>query len=139
EGGKFRGDPETRLLDPTCGSGTFLLMAISAIRANSLAQSMDEGELLRKICHNVVGIDLNPLAVIAARTNYLLALGSLLQHRGDEPLEIPIYLADSIMTPSRGVDDLFEAEKVRVWLSIGKVELPRRLATQDGVTTLTNL
>jgi hypothetical protein len=139
EGGKFRGDPETRLLDPTCGSGTFLMMAINAIRANSLAQSMDEGELLRKICHNIVGIDLNPLAVIAARTNYLLALGPLLKTRGKEPLEIPVYLADSVMTPSRKDHDLFEQEKVRVWLSIGKVEIPRRLATQDGVTTLTNL
>ena len=62
EGGKFRGNPDTRLLDPGCGSGTFLLMAINAIRQNSIAQSMDEGELLRKICHNIVGIDLNPLA-----------------------------------------------------------------------------
>jgi len=114
-------------------------MAINAIRRNSIAQSMEEGELLRKICHNVVGIDLNPLAVIAARTNYLLALGPLLKHRGKEPLEIPVYLADSIMTPSRGGFDLFEQEKVRVWLSIGKVELPRRLATQKGVATLTHL
>jgi len=139
DGGTFRGDPKKRLLDPACGSGTFLLLAINAVRRNSIAQSMDEGVLLRRICHNIVGIDLNPLAVIAARTNYLLALGPLLKHRGREPLEIPVYLADSIMTPSRGTDSLFEAEKVRVWLSIGKVELPRRLATQDGVATLTNL
>jgi SAM-dependent methyltransferase len=139
DGGNFRGDPEKRLLDPACGSGTFLLMAINAIRRNSVSQSMDEGKLLRKICHNVVGIDLNPLAVIAARTNYLLALGPLLKHRGKEPLDVPVYLADSIMTPSRGGDNLFEQERVRVLLSIGKVELPRRLATQDGVATLTNL
>ena len=86
DGGRFRGDPDVRLLDPTCGSGTFLIMAINAIRSNSRAQSMDESDLLRKICHNVVGIDLNPLAVIAARTNYLLALGPLLAHRGKEPL-----------------------------------------------------
>jgi len=101
---------------------------------------MEEGELLRKICGNIVGIDLNPLAVIAARTNYLLALGPLLKHRGKEPLEIPVYLADSVMTPSRGdTHDLFETDKVRVWLSIGKVELPLRLASQRGVATLTHL
>ena len=139
EGGKFRGDPETRLLDPACGSGTFLVMAINAIRDNSMAQSMDESELLRRICHNIVGIDLNPLAVIAARTNYLMALGPLLKHRGKELLDIPIYLADSIMTPSRKDYDLFEQERVRVWLNIGKVEVPRRLATQEGIATLTHL
>jgi hypothetical protein len=140
DGGKFRGDPDTRLLDPTCGSGTFLIMTINAIRANSISQSLDPSDLLRRICQNVVGIDLNPLAVIAARTNYLLALGPLLKSRGKEPLEIPVYLADSVMTPSRGdADSLFESDKVRVWLSIGKVELPLRLASQRGVAALTQL
>jgi hypothetical protein len=140
EGENYSGRPDKRLLDPTCGSGTFLIMTINAIRRNRAAQTMDQGELLRTICGNVVGIDLNPLAVIAARTNYLLALGPLLQHRGKEPLEIPVYLADSVMTPSRGdSENLFEQDKVRVWLSIGKVELPLRLASQRGVAALTNL
>ncbi len=140
DGGRFQGDPQKRLLDPTCGSGTFVVQTINTIRTNSIAQSMEPGELLRTICQNVVGIDLNPLAVIAARTNYLLALGPLLKHRGEEPLEIPIYLADSVMTPSRGdTHDLFESDKVRVWLSIGKVELPLRLASQRGVAALTHL
>ncbi len=140
DGGKFRGDPHKRLLDPTCGSGTILIQTINAIRANSVAQSMDQGALLRTICQNVVGIDLNPLAVIAARTNYLLALGPLLAYRGEEPLEIPVYLADSVMTPSRGdAANLFEQDRVRVWLSIGKVELPLRLASQRGVAALTQL
>lgn len=139
DGGKFRGDPRKRLLDPACGSGTFLLLAIKATRENAVAKSIPPGELLRTICTNIVGIDLNPLAVIAARTNYLLALGPLLQHRGKEALEIPVYLADSIMTPSRSGSNLFEAEKVPVLLSIGKVELPRRLATQEGVAKLTEL
>ena len=35
-------------------------------------------QLLESILANVVGYDLNPLAVISARTNYLLALGDLL-------------------------------------------------------------
>lgn len=140
DGGRFQGDPQKRLLDPTCGSGTILVQTINAIRTNSISQSMEPGELLRTICQNVVGIDLNPLAVIAARTNYLLALGPLLKFRGTEPLEIPVYLADSVMTPSRGdMHDLFETDKVRVWLSIGKVELPLRLASQRGVAALTHL
>jgi hypothetical protein len=139
DGGKYRGEPDVRLLDPACGSGTFLMMAINSIRNNSIAQSIDGGILLRKICQNVVGIDLNPLAVIAARTNYLLALGSLLKSRGKESLEIPVYLADSIMTPSRAGDGLFEQEVVRVWLNNQYFRIPRRLATQEGVAKLTEL
>src|SRR5437660_958833 len=47
---------------------------------------------------NVIGFDLNPLAVMAARTNYLIAIRDLIGH--SNKVEIPIYLCDSIMTPS---------------------------------------
>ena len=57
-----------------------------------------EDELLKKILSNIIGFDLNPLAVMAARTNYLMAIRDLLRHAGD--VELPVYLCDSIMTPS---------------------------------------
>jgi hypothetical protein len=98
----YVGDPDKRLLDPACGSGTFLVMAISRIRSwydeNRERRRYDEGELCRKILSNVIGFDLNPLAVMAARTNYLIAIRDLVS-RVDK-VEIPIYLCDSIMTPS---------------------------------------
>jgi hypothetical protein len=58
----------------------------------------DEGELCRKILNNIVGFDLNPLAVMAARTNYLIAIRDLI-NRVDKT-EIPVYLCDSVLTPS---------------------------------------
>ncbi len=57
-----------------------------------------EGELCQKILNNVIGFDLNPLAVMAARTNYLVAIRDLVRYV--DRVEIPIYLCDSIMTPS---------------------------------------
>ena len=99
---EYEGDPDKRLLDPACGSGTFLVVAINRIRhwyeANREACRYDEGELCRKILANVVGFDLNPLAVMAARTNYLIAIRGLLSHAGQA--ELPVYLCDSILTPS---------------------------------------
>jgi SAM-dependent methyltransferase len=104
----YEGDPDKRLLDPACGSGTFLVMAINRIRrwydANREKCAYDEGELLKKILANVIGFDLNPLAVMAARTNYLVAIKDLIRHV--EGVEIPVYLCDSIMTPSE-YGDLF--------------------------------
>jgi hypothetical protein len=94
----YDGDPNKRVLDPACGSGTFLVMAISKIRAYADKHLIPKHELLGKILDNVVGFDLNPLAVMAARTNYLLALRELLKLGGE--IEIPIYLCDSIMTPA---------------------------------------
>ena len=49
-------EPGDVVVDPACGSGTFLLLAIKAIRNNHAAQDMDQGLLLRTICHNIVGI-----------------------------------------------------------------------------------
>lgn len=99
---EYVGDPDKRLLDPACGSGTFLVMAINRIRRwydeNREQARFDEGDLCRKILSNVIGFDLNPLAVMAARTNYLIAIRDLVGHV--DKIEIPIYLCDSIMTPS---------------------------------------
>ena len=39
---------------------------------------------------------MNPLAVLAARTNYLIALGKLIKYKRGE-IEIPVYFADSIL------------------------------------------
>lgn len=104
----YEGDPDKRLLDPACGSGTFLVMAINRIRhwyeVNREKCAYDEGELLKKILANIVGFDLNPLAVMAARTNYLVAVKDLIRHVGN--IEIPVYLCDSIMTPAE-YGDLF--------------------------------
>jgi hypothetical protein len=104
----YEGDPDKRLLDPACGSGTFLVMAINRIRrwydANREKCAYDEGGLLKKILANVIGFDLNPLAVMAARTNYLVAIKDLIRHV--DTVEIPIYLCDSIMTPAE-YGDLF--------------------------------
>ncbi|MFH1538874.1 MAG: N-6 DNA methylase, partial [bacterium] len=99
---EYTGDPDKRLLDPACGSGTFLVMAISRIRRwyheHREECRFNEGDLCRRILSNIIGFDLNPLAVMAARTNYLIAIHDLISHV--DTVEIPVYLCDSIMTPS---------------------------------------
>jgi len=98
----YTGDPNKRVLDPACGSGTFLVMTINRIRhwydQNRENCRFDEGELCRRILSNVIGFDLNPLAVMAARTNYLIAIRDLIG-RVDK-VELPVYLCDSVLTPS---------------------------------------
>jgi len=132
-------DPRKRYLDPACGSGTFLVLIIRFIRrfAEEHLGHIGEPALLNLILQNVVGFDLNPLAVISARTNYLLALGDLIQHRTTE-INIPIYLADSIMTPSEGAD-LQSYGKFRFNTAVGEFELPKSLISAQYVDSLANL
>ncbi|MEM5812073.1 MAG: N-6 DNA methylase [Candidatus Aenigmatarchaeota archaeon] len=92
----YDGNPNKRVLDPACGSGTFLVLAIKRIKEYADEYFLDKRELIQKIINNVKGIDLNPLAVLASKANYLIALSDLLRYRPREGIEIPIYLADSI-------------------------------------------
>jgi hypothetical protein len=92
---------DLRLLDPACGSGTFLVLAISRLRGYIEEHWIDRNSALRKIVKNIVGFDVNPLAIIASRVNYLIALGDMLREKGSETIEIPVYLADSILIERR--------------------------------------
>jgi len=86
-----------RILDPACGSGTFLCNAIHIAREELENKGEPLGQILDFIVNNVVGVDVNPLAAIVARANYLIALGDLTQL--GKPIVIPVYVADSMRIP----------------------------------------
>jgi hypothetical protein len=85
-----------RMLDPACGSGTFLTNAIRIFR-NELAEARTE-TVLHTILTCICGLDINPLAVIIARANYVIALGDIL--RAGTKITIPIHLSDGVKIPS---------------------------------------
>lgn len=95
----YDGNTLKRFLDPATGSGTFIVLAIQRAREFGKINHEPPLETAKRIIANIWGFDLNPLAVIAARTNYLFALGSLVEELSS--FEIPIYLADSVLWPKR--------------------------------------
>jgi hypothetical protein len=90
----------------------------------------------RSIVRDVVGFDLNPLAVIAARTNYLLALGPLLREL--PRIEIPVYLCDSILAPT-GTDVGLLGEEFELRTSVGVFRIPEHIVASGQLSTLTGL
>ncbi|NLX98341.1 MAG: N-6 DNA methylase [Rhodopirellula sp.] len=90
----YDGDSNCRLLDPACGSGTFLLAAIRRIRGR---EGTSEATA-RSALANVVGIDLNPVAVLSAKANCLIALGDLAGN--GTAFEPTVLLRDSIVAAS---------------------------------------
>jgi len=114
-----------RFLDPACGSGTFLVLIIARFIELGQTLGISKRKLLKKILHNVVGFDLNPLAVLTARVNYLLAIADLLEYRDDD-ITIPVYLADSVRTPAMG-EELFNQDTLIFPTAVGDFQVPSLL------------
>jgi len=143
----YHGNPTKRLLDPACGSGTFLVLAIKRVQAYAKERRLPPERVLEQVLENVVGFDLNPLAVISARTNYLLALGDLLEQRKGE-ISIPVYLADSVLTPSLevgqqsfldGKGGLKQGTGFTFGTAVGRFTVPRALVEARYLDKLADL
>ncbi len=92
----YDGDIDKRILDPACGSGTFLVAVLNKIYEKNKRVKHKE-KLIKDICNNIVGFDINPVAVLTARTNFLISLSRFDFQK--TRLVLPIYLTDSIVHP----------------------------------------
>ncbi|HEX8106349.1 MAG TPA: N-6 DNA methylase [Kofleriaceae bacterium] len=96
---------EERLLDPACGSGTFLFHAIRRYIAAAETAGLGVAALLDGATDHVMGMDLHPVAVALARVTYLLALG---RNRLTDPargqIQIPVFLGDSMQWGKKRTD-----------------------------------
>ena len=108
----YQGQTAARLLDPTCGSGTFLLAALRRWRQNArITLRRDEEASRRSVMRTadgispfaIVGFDLHPLAVASARANYLLAVADLIGP--ESPVEVPVFARDAILDQWPGEAD----------------------------------
>ena len=87
---------EQRVMDPACGSGTFLFHAVRAVLAAAAEAGLSPAEGARRAMDNVAGIDVHPVAVIFARVTYLLALLPALRAGRPGARALPVYLGDAL-------------------------------------------
>ena len=88
-----------RVLDPSCGSGTFIETAVERIISHS--GDLSAAETLEKLQQNIVGIDIHPVAVQLAKATWVMAAAGTIQAARDEgtgagAVSAPIYLGDSM-------------------------------------------
>ncbi len=98
---------EQKVLDPACGSGTFLFHAVR----NYLIAAEENGVPVERRASEaaslVAGLDIHPVAVIIARVTYLLALAPVLGQRKGA-LSIPVYLGDAMQLSTTPLMDTQE-------------------------------
>lgn len=131
---EYNGDPKKKVLDPACGSGTFLVEIIKRIYQYSKENKLHDAVARKLIMENVVGFDINPIAVLTARTNYLLALTPFLKDLGFEQILIPIFLTDSIVLPEeiRTLDE----KAYRIKTTKGDFFIPSEVLNKELIDTI---
>lgn len=117
----YDGQRGVSLLDPTCGSGSFITHAIKRFRQKNDGELANE-TIIEEATRNIVGYDINPIAVISSKTNYLLALGDISAY--EKAISVPIYMCDSVLVPTVYAKQNKADHCIKVKTSVGTFELP---------------
>lgn len=123
----YKGDIDKTLIDPTAGSGTFLIQSLKRVIENNDGKLKKED--IEKITKNIVGFDINPISVVAAKANYILTVFSSffdeLEEDFGNPISIPVYIADSILAPVVYSEENDKTLTIDTEVSKDKFEIPK--------------
>ncbi len=111
-------DPlDQRVLDPACGSGTFVAEAVTHFIAAANQSGLHPKQVLDKLRTAVTGIDVHPVSVHLARAAWALAarpaINAAAESGFDASLTIPIYLGDALQLRFR-TGDMFAEHDVTI-------------------------
>ena len=105
------------VLDPACGSGTFVAEAVSHFIEAANATNLDSKEVLEWLRFSVAGIDIHPVAVHLARAAWVLAAQPAIQAAVEDGfaanITVPVYLGDALQLRFR-TGDMFAEHNVTV-------------------------
>ena len=111
-------DPlDQRVLDPACGSGTFIAEAVAHFIEAAEANGWEPTEVLNRLREAVTGIDVHPVAVHLARAAWTLAARPTINAAGvtgyNSSLSIPVYLGDALQLRFR-TGDMFAENEITI-------------------------
>ena len=111
-------DPlEQRVLDPACGSGTFLVEAVAHFLEAAQQAKLAPTVAIEKLRLAVTGIDVHPVAVHLARAAWTLAARPAIMAAANagysSPISVPVYLGDALQLRFH-TGDMIAANEVRI-------------------------
>ena len=105
------------VLDPACGSGTFVAEAVTHFIEAARDTSLNPKDVLEWLRFSISGIDVHPVAVHLARSAWVLASQPAIQAAVDYGLStnitVPVYLGDALQLRFR-TGDMFAEHDVTV-------------------------
>jgi SAM-dependent methyltransferase len=126
---------EQRVLDPACGSGTFLFHAVRRFLDAAEAKEMSVAEAVAEVTQHVFGMDLHPVAVTLAQVTYLVAIGRERLSARSDRLSVPVYLGDSMRWEAPETSFLAPSGEVVVPTDDGQRLLPTELRFPAAVVS----
>ena len=106
-----------RVLDPACGSGTFVAEAVTHFIASARQAKLLPKEVLDRLRTAVAGIDVHPVAVHLARAAWVLAarpaIEATVESGYDASVSVPIYLGDALQLRFRA-GDMFAEHSISI-------------------------
>ena len=119
-----------RVLDPSCGSGTFLFHAVRRF-LEAASGELSARDAIHECTQNVLGFDIHPLAVQIARVTYLLAIGpDRLKER--DSMSVPVYLGDALQWNTKSFMSDIEVV-IRVPLEETDLRFPGAITADPGL------
>ena len=111
-------DPlDQNVLDPACGSGTFVAEAVTYFIESTKGASLDPKDALEWLRFSVAGIDVHPVAVHLARAAWVLAAQPAIRAAVEDGfaanITVPVYLGDALQLRFR-TGDMFAEHNVTV-------------------------
>ena len=105
------------VLDPACGSGTFVAEAVTHFIEAAKATPLGPTDVLEWLRFSVAGIDVHPVAVHLARAAWVLAAQPAIRAAVEEgyaaDVTVPVYLGDALQLRFR-TGDMFAEHNVTV-------------------------
>lgn len=144
---EYRNVRHKRLLDPACGSGTFLVEALHRYikEMEPVARKIGWASVLRELCNSprIVGFDIHPFACLIAQVRFMMELMPYYKKAIEEERAVvveslqrlPIFRTDSLameMKPEeiRKAPRLFVTEE-DIWF---RVSLPIKASGEESIT-----
>lgn len=124
-------EEEPHILDMCCGSGVFLIEAIRKVRKKYSINIQEYDSLKDEIIFScVMGFDIDPLAVMLAKVNWIMSMRDLFPYHSGQ-INIPIYHADSLFvaTPITHNMPTNSSDSYVMYFDKNKVEIPGYMLT----------
>ena len=102
-----------RVLDPSCGSGTFIAECVEHFLEAAERQNVPDTKLFETLRDAVTGIDVHPVATHLARAAWVLAAKPAIEKSASTAVTVPIYLGDSLQLRYES-HDLFARKNVTI-------------------------